>query len=54
MLQAFNTLHMMHHEATACHVTDEIILVLGLVTQILTTARKCIAEKKSLSSMLLT
>jgi len=44
--QAFNMLHLMHHEATACHVTDDIVVLLTLMTQILDSARKCITDKK--------
>jgi len=46
LLQAFNMLHLMHHEATACHVTEDIVILLTLITQILDTARKCITDKK--------
>ena len=36
----------MHHEATACHVTDDILALLILTQQILSAARKFIADKK--------
>jgi len=39
-------LHLMHHEATACHVTEDIVILLTLMTQILETARKYITDKK--------
>ena len=44
--EAFNTLHVMHHEATACHVTADIIELLGLVSSILKVARHFNNEKK--------
>jgi len=39
-------LHLMHHEATACHVTEDIVILLTLMTQVLDTARKYITDKK--------
>ena len=48
MFQAFNTLHMMHHEATACHVTGDIVDLLDIVSQILKAARGYIDKKKGL------
>ena len=39
-------LHLMHHEATACHVTEDIVILLALITQILEMARKCITDRK--------
>ena len=50
--EAFNTLHLMHHEATACHVTDDIVMLLTIMQQTLATARKYIAEKKGSCPML--
>ncbi|ELU04220.1 hypothetical protein CAPTEDRAFT_219867 [Capitella teleta] len=44
--EAFNTLYVMHHEATACHVTADIIELLGLVSSVLKVARHCNNEKK--------
>jgi len=46
-------LHLMHHEATACHVTEDIVILLTLMTQILETARKYITDKKCTSILLL-
>lgn len=46
--QAFNTLHRMHHEATACHVAGDIVDLLSLMLGVVKTARQCIAEKKGL------
>jgi ubiquitin carboxyl-terminal hydrolase 34 len=40
MFQSFNTLHVMYHEATACHVTGDIIDLLTLLQQCLKVARE--------------
>ncbi|KAG8184718.1 hypothetical protein JTE90_019322 [Oedothorax gibbosus] len=39
LFQAFYTLHMMYHEATACHVTAETVDLLAVVQDLLKTAR---------------
>ncbi|KAI0239771.1 Ubiquitin carboxyl-terminal hydrolase 34 [Lamellibrachia satsuma] len=44
--EAFNTLHVMHHEATACHVTGDIIDLLSLTTQVLKVAHQYVSAKK--------
>ena len=44
--QAFNTLHVMHHEATACHVTGDIVDLLSIVLQVLKVARQYNTERK--------
>ncbi len=49
VLQAFNTLHMMYHEATACHVTGDLADLLALMLQVLKVARHVLSEKKSKS-----
>ena len=46
-LQAFNTLHMMYHEATACHVTGDLADLLSLILQVLKVARHILADRKS-------
>jgi len=46
ILQAFSTLHVMHHEATACHVTGDIIDLLSLMTQVLKVAHQYVNAKK--------
>nr|KAG5696977.1 hypothetical protein BaRGS_008439 [Batillaria attramentaria] len=43
--ESFFTLHVMYHEATACHVTGEIIDLLTLLLQVLKTARECMDKK---------
>ncbi|XP_076442216.1 ubiquitin carboxyl-terminal hydrolase 34-like isoform X2 [Babylonia areolata] len=43
--ESFITLHVMYHEATACHVTNEITDLLTLLNQCLRTVREC-SEKK--------
>ncbi|XP_064621669.1 ubiquitin carboxyl-terminal hydrolase 34-like isoform X2 [Lineus longissimus] len=45
MTEAFSTLHMMFHEATACHVTGDIVELLQIVTPVLKAAR-VYSEKK--------
>jgi ubiquitin carboxyl-terminal hydrolase 34 len=39
LFDAINMLHTMHHEATACHVTGEIVDLLSLLTEILRSFR---------------
>ncbi|XP_054716891.1 ubiquitin carboxyl-terminal hydrolase 34-like [Uloborus diversus] len=39
LFQAFYTLHMMYHEATACHVTADMVDLLAIVQDLLKTAR---------------
>lgn len=34
-LQSFNTLHMMYHEATACHVTGDLVELLSIFLSVL-------------------
>ena len=41
-----NTLHLMHHEATACHVAGDIVDLLSLMLAGLKTARQHIQDKK--------
>jgi len=41
----------MHHEATACHVTDDILALLTMTQHILSAARKFIADKKGNKSL---
>ncbi|KAK7104124.1 hypothetical protein V1264_018890 [Littorina saxatilis] len=43
--ESFATLHVMYHEATACHVTGDIIDLLTLLQQCLKTARECMDKK---------
>ena len=51
VLQAFNTLHLMHHEATACHVAGDIVDLLTLVLGVLRTARQAVADKKGTANL---
>ncbi len=44
--QAFNTLHVMYHEATACHVAGEIVDLLTIMLGVLKVARIFISERK--------
>lgn len=39
MFQAFNALYMMFHEATACHITNEIVELLKLIVSSIKTMR---------------
>lgn len=39
LLEAINMIHTMHHEATACHVTGELVDLLSLLSEILRTFR---------------
>ena len=45
--QAFSTVYMMHHEATACHVAVDLIDLLGVVQDVLKAARGRFSDKKS-------
>ena len=48
MLQmSFHTIYLMHHEATACHVTDELQEILGIVAGVLKTVRNKFSDKQS-------
>lgn len=44
--EAFNTVHMMHHEATACHVASDIVDILRLVLHLLRTLKQTLSDKK--------
>lgn len=37
--QSFHMLHMMYHEATACHITGELVELLSLILDVLKCAR---------------
>lgn len=41
LFQAFHTLHMMYHEATACHVTGDMVELLAIALDLLKCARAC-------------
>ncbi|XP_053405325.1 ubiquitin carboxyl-terminal hydrolase 34-like isoform X2 [Mercenaria mercenaria] len=44
--EAFITLHVMYHEATACHVTGDIVDLLSILLQVLKNARNYVEQKK--------
>ena len=44
--QAFNTLHVMYHEATACHVTADLTDLLEIMASVLKVARMHIQKGK--------
>ena len=46
--QAFYTLHVMYHEATACHVTGDIVDLLTILLHILETGKECHDKKGSI------
>lgn len=48
--EAFNTLHAMYHEATACHVTADIVDLLGILLPVLKVARYYHERKGSASN----
>ncbi|KAK3093520.1 hypothetical protein FSP39_016701 [Pinctada imbricata] len=48
--EAFNTLHVMYHEATACHVTGDIVDLLSILLPMLKVARNC-HEKKGATAV---
>lgn len=44
-LQSFNTLHMMYHEATACHVTGDLVELLSIFLSVLKSTRPYLQRK---------
>ena len=46
LTEAFYTLHVMYHEATACHVTGDIVDLLSILVQVLKVGRTYIDQKK--------
>ena len=46
LTEAFYTLHVMYHEATACHVTGDIVDLLSILVQVLKVGRIYIDQKK--------
>lgn len=44
-LQSFNTLHMMYHEATACHVTGDLVELLSIFLSVLKATRPYLQRK---------
>lgn len=45
VLQSFNTLHMMYHEATACHVTGDLVELLSIFLSVLKASRPYLQRK---------
>lgn len=43
--QSFNTLHMMYHEATACHVTGDLVELLSIFLSVLKATRPYLQRK---------
>lgn len=43
--QSFNTLHMMYHEATACHVTGDLVELLSIFLSVLKSTRPYLQRK---------
>ena len=50
LTEAFYTLHVMYHEATACHVTGDIVDLLSILVQVLKVGRTYIDQKKGKTS----
>ncbi|KAL4238015.1 Ubiquitin carboxyl-terminal hydrolase 34 [Mactra antiquata] len=48
--EAFITLHVMYHEATACHVTGDIVDLLSILLHVLKNARNYVEQKKGQQS----
>ena len=46
LTEAFHTLHVMYHEATACHVTADIVDLLSILVSVLKVGRNYIDQKK--------
>uniref|UniRef100_A0A3B5M8F1 Ubiquitin carboxyl-terminal hydrolase 34 n=1 Tax=Xiphophorus couchianus TaxID=32473 RepID=A0A3B5M8F1_9TELE len=45
MTESFNTLHMMYHEATACHVTGDLVELLSIFLSVLKSTRPYLQRK---------
>ncbi|TNN60453.1 Ubiquitin carboxyl-terminal hydrolase 34 [Liparis tanakae] len=45
MTESFNTLHMMYHEATACHVTGDLVELLSIFLSVLKATRPYLQRK---------
>ncbi len=45
LYEALCTLHLMHHEATACHVATELVDLLVLMTRVLYAGRPALTER---------
>lgn len=52
VLQSFNTLHMMYHEATACHVTGDLVELLSIFLSVLKASRPYLQRKGQNASLL--
>ncbi|XP_066282190.1 ubiquitin carboxyl-terminal hydrolase 34-like isoform X3 [Branchiostoma lanceolatum] len=52
MCESFNTLHLMFHEATACHVTGDLVELLAILYSILDTCTKYMDKKEVKQSLL--
>lgn len=51
-LQSFNTLHMMYHEATACHVTGDLVELLSIFLSVLKATRPYLQRKGQSAALL--
>lgn len=52
LLQSFNTLHMMYHEATACHVTGDLVELLSIFLSVLKATRPYLQRKGQRAALL--
>lgn len=52
LLQSFNTLHMMYHEATACHVTGDLVELLSIFLSVLKATRPYLQRKGQSAALL--
>lgn len=50
--QSFNTLHMMYHEATACHVTGDLVELLSIFLSVLKATRPYLQRKGTTNNAL--
>ena len=50
LTEAFHTLHVMYHEATACHVTADIVDLLSILVSVLKVGRNYIDQKKGMGN----
>ena len=44
--EAFNTIYLMHHEATACHVASDLVDILHIILDMLKPLKNALSERK--------
>ncbi|XP_071963584.1 ubiquitin carboxyl-terminal hydrolase 34-like isoform X2 [Antedon mediterranea] len=52
LYDAFNTVHLMYHEATACHVTGDLVELLSIILEVLKCANSHSEDKEIIQSLI--